>query len=188
MGRSLARAASRCSTVSEQIISRMAAMRSPSKNMCSVRHRPMPSAPSSRALAASWGVSALVRTFRRRILVGPAHDAAELAADGGVHGGDGAVIDVAGGAVQAQPVALVIGLAGQGRTACSPRPCRWRRSRRRSRCPCRGPQRRRGRSCRRGRSGCPARPSCPRCPRERSPDEPEPPSRRGQPKPWRPRR
>ena len=55
MGCSLARAFSRCSTVSEQIISRMAGMRSASKNMCSVRHRPMPSAPNFAAWAASWG-------------------------------------------------------------------------------------------------------------------------------------
>ena len=41
-------------------------MRSPSKNMCSVRHSPMPSAPNWRAVRASAGVSALVRTFRRR--------------------------------------------------------------------------------------------------------------------------
>ena len=40
--------------------------RSSPKNMCSVRHRPMPSAPSSRALAASAGVSALARTRSRR--------------------------------------------------------------------------------------------------------------------------
>ena len=38
-------------------------MRSPSKNMCSVRQRPMPSAPKLRAVFASSGVSALARTF-----------------------------------------------------------------------------------------------------------------------------
>ena len=59
---------SRCSTVSETIISRIAAIRSVSKNMCSVRQRPMPSAPNLRACAASFGVSAFVRTFRVRIL------------------------------------------------------------------------------------------------------------------------
>ena len=37
-------------------------MRSASKNMCSVRHKPIPSAPKSRAAWASIGVSALVRT------------------------------------------------------------------------------------------------------------------------------
>ncbi len=35
-------------------------------NMCSVRQRPMPWAPNSRAFAASSGVSAFARTFRRR--------------------------------------------------------------------------------------------------------------------------
>ena len=39
---------------------------SPSKNMCSVRQRPMPSAPNERAVRASVGVSALARTFMRR--------------------------------------------------------------------------------------------------------------------------
>ncbi len=38
------------------------------KNMCSVRHSPMPSAPISRARRASCGVSALVRTPSLRIL------------------------------------------------------------------------------------------------------------------------
>ncbi len=47
------------------------------------------------------------------ILVRPGHDAAELAGDGGVHGGDDAVVDVAGGAVDGDAVALVEGLAGQ---------------------------------------------------------------------------
>ena len=46
----------------------MTSMRSVAKNMCSVRHRPMPSAPSSRALAASSGVSALARTRSLRYL------------------------------------------------------------------------------------------------------------------------
>ena len=66
MGRSFASAFSRCSTVSETIISRMAGMRSASKNICSVRQRPMPSAPNSAAFLASLGVSALVRTPRVR--------------------------------------------------------------------------------------------------------------------------
>ena len=61
-------------------------MRSALKNMCSVRHRPMPSAPNLRA--ASSGVSALVGAdLQAAVLVGPAHDPAELAADRGVHRG-----------------------------------------------------------------------------------------------------
>ena len=49
------------------IISRTTGSRSSAMNMCSVRQRPMPCAPNSRALAASSGVSAFARTFRRRI-------------------------------------------------------------------------------------------------------------------------
>ena len=50
----------------ETIISRIALMRSASKNICSVRHRPMPCAPKAKACAASFGVSAFVRTSRAR--------------------------------------------------------------------------------------------------------------------------
>ena len=50
-----------CSSLA-MIISRTIAMRSSLKNMCSVRTRPMPTAPNSRALMASAGVSALART------------------------------------------------------------------------------------------------------------------------------
>ena len=66
-------------------------------------------------------------------------------------------VDVTGGAVEGDIVALV--------DRCLPptvehlgclHPLRFRRSRRRSRCPCRGQQPPRGRSCRRERSGCPA--------------------------------
>ena len=52
---------------SAMIIARIFGWRSSAMNMCSVRHRPMPSAPSSRALRASSGVSALARTPSRRI-------------------------------------------------------------------------------------------------------------------------
>ena len=67
-------AASRVLASSARIMRRTASMRSPSKNMCSVRHRPMPSAPNSRRVLASSGVSALVRTLRRRDFVGPGHE------------------------------------------------------------------------------------------------------------------
>ncbi len=62
MGRILASARRRPASSSAQIISRMARMRLASKNMCSVRHSPMPSAPKSTACWASRGVSALART------------------------------------------------------------------------------------------------------------------------------
>ena len=67
MGLSLARAWRRPASSSARIISRTATMRSASKNMCSVRHRPMPSAPNLRATSESCGVSALVRTASRRL-------------------------------------------------------------------------------------------------------------------------
>ena len=66
MGRSRASAASRSSFVPARIISCMMGMRSSAKNMCWVRHSPIPSAPKSRATRASRGVSALARTFSRR--------------------------------------------------------------------------------------------------------------------------
>ena len=62
-GRTFARAFSLSSAVSEQIISRNASIRPSPKNICSVRQRPIPSAPSSTAFLASAGVSAFVRTF-----------------------------------------------------------------------------------------------------------------------------
>ena len=67
-GSSLASAARRPASSGAMIICRTAPMRSGSKNMCSVRHRPMPSAPNLRAVSASSGVSALARTFMRRAL------------------------------------------------------------------------------------------------------------------------
>ena len=45
---------------------RTARIRSVWKNMCSVRHSPMPCAPKLRASSASAGVSALARIFSRR--------------------------------------------------------------------------------------------------------------------------
>ena len=57
----LASAARLLFSSSARIIWRTATIRSPSKNMCSVRQSPMPSAPNLRAWAASAGVSALAR-------------------------------------------------------------------------------------------------------------------------------
>ena len=57
----------RSSLLSARIISRIASMRLPSKNMCSVRQRPIPSAPKATAFSTWSGVSAFVRTpsFRK---------------------------------------------------------------------------------------------------------------------------
>ena len=65
-GSSLARCCLRSSSVSAMIMARTCGSRSCCMNMCSVRHSPMPWAPNSRACLASSGVSALVRTPRRR--------------------------------------------------------------------------------------------------------------------------
>ena len=51
---------------SARIISCTTGSRSGAMNMCSVRHSPIPSAPNSRAFAASSGVSAFARTRSRR--------------------------------------------------------------------------------------------------------------------------
>ena len=51
-------------------------MRSGSKNICSVRQRPIPSAPKAIACFASAGLSALVRTFN--VLTSSAHDISSL--------------------------------------------------------------------------------------------------------------
>ena len=47
-------------------------------------------------------------------VVGPAHEASEVAADGGIDRGDGFAVDVACRAVEGDPVALCIGPAGKG--------------------------------------------------------------------------
>ena len=57
-----------CSAVLARIICRIFGILSGSKNICSVLQRPIPSAPYFTALAASAGVSALVRTLSLRYL------------------------------------------------------------------------------------------------------------------------
>ena len=48
------------------------------------------------------------------VLVGPAHDAAKVAGNGGVNGRDDAVVDLAGGAVDGDEIAFVERLAAEG--------------------------------------------------------------------------
>ena len=62
-------------------------------------------------VARSVGVGAHLKLAE---LVGPVHDAAELAGDGRVDRGDDAVVDVAGGAVNRKPIAFAISLTVQG--------------------------------------------------------------------------
>ena len=66
IGNNFANAASRPLVSLAIIICRTAMIRSASKNICSVRHRPIPSAPKSSATWASVVVSALARTPSRR--------------------------------------------------------------------------------------------------------------------------
>ena len=72
-GSSAASAASCSSSSSARIRCSTSSRRSP-RNMCSVRHSPMPWAPNRRARAASSGVSALARTPSRRACVGVLHE------------------------------------------------------------------------------------------------------------------
>ncbi len=67
-GSRVSSALARAAASSAMIMRRTAPMRSGAKNMCSVRQRPMPSAPKRAAVVASAGVSALARTLRRRTL------------------------------------------------------------------------------------------------------------------------
>jgi hypothetical protein len=93
-------------------------MRSPSKNMCSVRVRPMPLAPKAMAMRVCSGVSALVRTARRVAFSAPGHELEEVLELLGLLGGlvvadepvmislrsglELAAVDRAGGAVDAE--------------------------------------------------------------------------------------
>src|SRR5699024_5307610 len=68
------------------------------------------------ALSGVTGIVGVGVHLELTILVGPAHQAAKVAGAGiGGHGGDGLAVDVAGGAVQGDPVALMIVLAGQSK-------------------------------------------------------------------------
>ena len=71
--RSSSRAAVSSSGVSAKIMRRTTGKRSGARNMCSVRHKPIPSAPSSRAFFASSPVSALARTASLPLRISSAH-------------------------------------------------------------------------------------------------------------------
>ena len=134
----------------------MARMRSASKNMCSVRQRPMPSAPNSRAWRASRGVSALARTLQPPLGVGPAHERGKVAGELRLAHLGTADQHLPGAAVDGDHVALAAARASRP-AACRP----WRRSAarrhpRRTAVPCRGRRRPRGSSCRRAPSDMPA--------------------------------
>ncbi len=67
LSRSSCSASVSCSAVLAKIILRIIGSRCSSRNICSVRHSPIPSAPLSRATLASVAVSALARMASSRI-------------------------------------------------------------------------------------------------------------------------
>jgi hypothetical protein len=97
-------------------------------NMCSVRHKPIPCAPNSRAFAASSGVSAFARTLQAAVLVRPAENGLEVLVDLGRHELDRADDDdpapavdrdhvSLGQVVLADPDAVILGVDAQLLTA-----------------------------------------------------------------------
>src|SRR6266496_4354314 len=72
-GSSLAKARALSSFVPARIISRIASIRSPSKNICSVRQSPMPSAPNATAFVTCSGVSAFCAHSQAAELICPLH-------------------------------------------------------------------------------------------------------------------
>ncbi len=82
--RSSSSASASSAGVSARIMRRTTGRRSSPRNMCSVRHRPIPSAPSLRALAASSPVSALARTASLPLRMTSAHDSTVSKAAGGL--------------------------------------------------------------------------------------------------------
>ena len=103
----LASAARRPSPSSAMIIARIFGWRSSAMNMCSVRHRPIPSAPSSRARIASLGVSALARTPRRRSSSAHSSTVSKRSSSSGSISFAPSLDDLAVAAVDADLVALV---------------------------------------------------------------------------------
>ncbi len=106
---SSSRAAASSSSVWARIILRTTGRRSGARNMCSVRHSPMPSAPRRRAFSASSPVSALARTASLPLRTWSAHsqDHVELGRRLRVLEQHRAEHDGAGGAVERDDVALV---------------------------------------------------------------------------------
>ena len=88
-----------------RIISRTAVMRSSPKNMCSVRQRPMPSAPNSRAFSGVGRAVGVRANLELAGLVGPLHQRREVAGHGRGDRVDLADHHVAGRAVDGDEVA-----------------------------------------------------------------------------------
>ena len=104
-GSSSSSAARRSGSVRAMIIARIFGWRSAAMNMCSVRHRPMPSAPCSIALRASAGVSALARTPSRRISSAQPSTRSKRSLRAGSDSGTSSRVTTAGAAVDRDPLA-----------------------------------------------------------------------------------
>ena len=139
--------------------SRAPTRRLASKNMCSVRQSPIPSAPKRRAASASAGVSALARTFMRRMASAQTMRVEKSPESSGSSIATRPFQHLAGGPVDRDDVALreprrhSSSCGPRNRPGWSPRP-------KRRACPCRAPRQPRGTSCRRASSGCLRRRAC----------------------------
>ncbi len=107
--RSSSSAASSAAGSSARIMRRTMGSRSSARNMCSVRHRPMPSAPMRRPLAASGPLSALARTWRWPSRMSSAHAEQGLGLGRGLRLRQRHLAEhhLSGGAVERDPVTLV---------------------------------------------------------------------------------
>ena len=149
-GSSLSSAARRPASSRAMIISCTIGSRSWAMNMCSVRQRPMPSAPNSRALAASSGVSAFARTRSRRSSSAQSRIVPKFSSIAGGTSRTGPTI------TRPVPPSIVITSPA---FSCAPRSSPCRRARRsrgprsppRTACPSRARRPPRARSCRRAR-------------------------------------
>ena len=144
----LRRARRRSSSPSAMIIARIFGWRSAAMNMCSVRQRPMPSAPNSRALRASVGRVGVRAHAEPAHLVGPLEHALEVRVDLGLHERHVVGRDHAVGAVDRDQVALVRGRCRSPAPRRCPGRSRAPRPRPRTAGPCRGPRAPRGSPCR----------------------------------------
>jgi hypothetical protein len=152
IGQQLGQRGAAAPSSSARIISRTAMMRSASKNMCSVRQRPMPSAPNLRAVRGIERRFGIGADLHAADFVGPAHQRWRNRPTVRLDIGTFALHHLAGRAVDGDDIALLQGAPAP--TCHALRRCARRPRPKRRACPCRAPPRPRGWSCRRAWSGC----------------------------------
>ena len=138
---------------------------SASKNMCSVRQSPMPSAPKARGLlrvARRIGIGAHAQP---PLCVRPAHQRGECARQLRLAHLGASVQHLPRAAVDGDDVALLEGALADLHRAGLGVDAQRAGAATRTAAPCRARRRRRGSSCRRARSGCRPRRACRGCPR-----------------------